>query len=59
MIFGNFAQGGILAYFRRYRLLVDVYSNAGTAQIALHANRFFDFDVRQPGALATATKLSA
>jgi len=59
MIFGNFAQGGILAYFGGIDLLVDVYSNAGTAQIALHANRFFDFDVRQPGALATATKLSA
>ena len=58
MIFGNFAQGGILAYFGGIDLLVDVYSNAGTAQIALHANRFFDFDVRQPGALATATKLS-
>ena len=59
MIFGNFAQGGILAYFGGIDLLVDPYSDAGTAQIALHVNRFFDFDLRQPQALATATKLSA
>ena len=57
MIFGNFAQGGILAYFGGIDLLVDPYSDAGTAQIALHVNRFFDFDLRQPGALSTATKL--
>ena len=59
MIFGNFAQGGILAYFGGIDLLVDPYSDAGTAQIALHVNRFFDFDLRQPGALATATKVAA
>ena len=59
MIFGNFQQGGILAYFGGIDLLVDPYSDAGTAQIALHVNRFFDFDLRQPQALATATKLSA
>ena len=59
MIFGNFAQGGIMAYFGGIDLLVDPYSDAGTAQIALHVNRFFDFDLRQPQALATATKLSA
>ena len=47
MIFGNFAQGGILAYFGGIDLLVDPYSDAGTAQIALHVNRFFDFDLRQ------------
>ena len=35
MIFGNFAQGGILAYFGGIDLLVDPYSDAGTAQIAL------------------------
>ena len=58
MIFGNFAQGGILAYFGGIDLLVDPYSAAGTAQIKLHVNRFFDFDVRQPGALSRAVKLS-
>ena len=59
MIFGNFAQGAIMAYFGGIDLLVDPYSAAGTAQIKLHVNRFFDFDIRQPGALATATKLTA
>jgi len=58
MLFGNFAQGGILAYFGGLDLLVDPYSAAGNAQIALHVNRFFDFDVRQPGALAKATQLT-
>lgn len=58
MIFGNFAQGGILAYFGGIDLLVDPYSAAGTAQIKLHVNRFFDFDLRQPGALSRAVKLS-
>ena len=59
MIFGNFAQGGILAYFGGIDLLVDPYSAAGNAQITLHVNRFYDFDIRQPGALATAVQLSA
>jgi HK97 family phage major capsid protein len=59
MIFGNFAQGGILAYFGGIDLLVDPYSAAGTAQIKLHVNRFYDFDLRQPKALATAVQLSA
>ena len=58
MIFGNFAQGAILAYFGGLDLLVDPYSDAGTAQIALHVNRFFDFDIRQPGAMSRAVKLS-
>ena len=59
MIFGNFAQGAIMAYFGGIDLLVDPYSAAGNAQIKLHVNRFFDFDIRQPGALATATALTA
>jgi HK97 family phage prohead protease/HK97 family phage major capsid protein len=58
MIFGNFAQGAILAYFGGIDLLVDPYSDAGTAQIALHVNRFFDFDLRQPGALSLANHLN-
>jgi HK97 family phage major capsid protein len=57
MIFGNFAQGGILAFFGGIDLLVDPYSDAGNAQIALHVNRFFDFDLRQPGALCRAFPL--
>jgi len=57
MVFGNFAQGAILAFFSGVDLLIDPYSNAGTAQIALHVNRFYDFDIRQAGALAKATQL--
>jgi HK97 family phage prohead protease len=58
MIFGNFAQGGLLAYFGGIDILIDQYSNASTAQIALHVNRFFDFGIRQGGALSRAVKLS-
>jgi len=58
MIFGNFAQGAILAYFGGIDLLVDPYSAAGTAQIKLHVNRFFDFDLRQPGALSLANHIT-
>ena len=59
MVFGNFAQGAILAYFGGLDLLIDPYSNAGTAQIALHVNRFFDFDLRQPTALSLANHFNA
>jgi HK97 family phage major capsid protein len=59
LCFGNFQQGGILAYFGGIDLLVDPYSDAGTAQIALHVNRFFDFDLRQPKALSIAKQLNA
>ena len=45
--FGDWAQGLVLAYFGGLDLLVDPYSNAGTAQIALHLNKFYDVDVRQ------------
>ena len=58
MCFGNFAQGAIMAYFGGIDLLVDPYSDAGTAQIALHVNRFFDFDLRQPKALSIAKHLN-
>ena len=59
MLFGNFQQGCILAYFGGIDLLVDPYSAAGTAQIVLHVNRFFDFDVRQAGALSKITDINA
>ena len=52
LLFGDFQLGIILAFFGGIDLLVDPYSNAGTAQIALHVNKFFDTDVRQAGALA-------
>ncbi len=50
--FGDFSLGVVMAFFGGIDLLVDPYSNAGTAQIALHVNKFYDVDVRQAGALA-------
>jgi len=58
MIFGNFSQGLILAYFGGIDLLVDPYSAAGNAQVTLHVNRFFDVAIRQPGAISRSTKLT-
>ena len=52
LLFGDFSAGMILAFFGGIDLLVDPYSNAGTAQIALHVNKFYDKAVRQSGALA-------
>jgi HK97 family phage prohead protease/HK97 family phage major capsid protein len=59
LLFGNFQQGAILAYFGGIDLLVDPYSAAGNAQIVLHVNRFFDFDVRQANALAKCNDAAA
>ena len=59
VVFGNFAQGLLLAYFGGLDLLVDPYSAAGNAQVTLHVNRFFDVAVRQPGALSICTDLAA
>jgi hypothetical protein len=53
VIFGDWAKGLILAYFGSLDLLVDPYSLAGTGQIALHLNRFYDVEVRQAGAFAS------
>jgi HK97 family phage prohead protease/HK97 family phage major capsid protein len=52
LLFGDYAQGMLLAFFGGVDLLVDPYSNAGTAQIALHVNKFYDTAVRQGGALS-------
>ena len=52
LLFGDFQLGMVLAFFGGIDLLVDPYSNAGTAQIALHVNKFYDTDVRQAGALS-------
>ena len=59
MAFGDFQLGMILAYFGGIDLLVDPYSSAGTAQINLHVNRFFDADIRQAGALAYTKDFAA
>ncbi len=52
LLFGDFGLGMVMAFFGGIDLLVDPYSNAGNAQIALHVNKFYDVDVRQAGALA-------
>ena len=57
IIFGDWAKGLVLAFFGGLDLLVDPYSNAGTAQIALHLNKFYDVDVRQSGAFASITNV--
>ena len=57
ILFGDFAQGLVLAYFGGLDLLVDPYSNAGNAQIALHLNKFYDVDVRQAGAFASVSNV--
>ena len=59
MVFGNFAQGLILAYFGGLDLLVDPFSAAGNAQVTLHVNRFFDVAIRQPGAFSICTDIEA
>ena len=52
LLFGDFGLGMVLAFFGGIDLLVDPYSNAGTAQIALHVNKFYDAEVRQGSALS-------
>jgi len=59
MVFGNFQQGLLLAYFGGLDLLVDPYSAAGNAQVTLHVNRFFDVAVRQPGAFSICKDIEA
>jgi hypothetical protein len=52
LCFGDWSKGMVLAFFGGVDILVDPYSNAGTARIALHVNKFYDAGVRQAGALA-------
>ena len=59
MVFGNFAQGLILAYYGGLDLLVDQYTLASNAQVTLHVNRFFDVAIRQPGAFSICTDIEA
>lgn len=58
LLFGDYAAGMLLAFFGGVDLLVDPYSNAGTAQIALHVNKFYDTAVRQGGAIAKLSNFS-
>jgi len=58
VLFGDFGASMLLAFFGGIDLLVDPYSNAGTAQIALHVNKFYDAAVRQADALACANDVA-
>jgi HK97 family phage prohead protease/HK97 family phage major capsid protein len=58
ILFGDWAAGLILVFFGGLDLLVDPYSDAGTAQIALHLNKFYDCEVRQAGAFAGITNVA-
>lgn len=51
ILFGNMRQAVIGAYFGGLDVLVDPYTNSGTAQIDLHVNRWFDVGLRQAGAI--------
>ena len=57
IVFGDWRAGLVLAFFGGIDVLVDPFSNAGTAQIALHVNKFYDVDVRQAGAFASITNV--
>lgn len=59
MLFGNFAQGGILAFYSGLDLLADPYSLSVSNQVRLIATRYFDFAVRQPGALCKVDQLKS
>lgn len=59
VIFGNFNQGLLLAYFGGIDLLVDPFSSAANAQVTLHVNRYFDVAVRQGGAFSICTDVVA
>ena len=57
--FGDFSLGLVMAFFGGIDLLVDPYSNAGTAQIALHVNKFYDVEMRQADAIAYTKDFAA
>ena len=57
LIFGDFAAGLMLAYFGGLDVLVDPFSDAGTGQVNLHLNKFYDCEVRQAGAFSRITNV--
>lgn len=59
MLFGNFAQGGILAFYSGLDLLADPFSLSVSNQVRLIATRYFDFAIRQGGALCKVDQLKA
>ena len=59
MVFGNFSQGLILAFFSGIDIMVDPFTAADNAQVKLHVNRFYDTAIRQPGAFSICTDIEA
>ena len=49
---GNWGQGGQGAKFGGLDVLVDPFSAAGTSQTRLYCTQFFDYGIRQGGAIA-------
>lgn len=52
LLFADWQKALVLAYFGGVDILVDPYSSAGTAQINLHVNKFYDCEVQRAGAVA-------
>tara|TARA_R110000765_G_scaffold225396_2_gene329404 strand:- start:525 stop:2363 length:1839 start_codon:yes stop_codon:yes gene_type:complete len=58
VIFGDWQKGLVLAFFGGIDLLVDPYTAAGTAQVSLHLNKFYDVGVRQSGAFSSKSAIT-
>ena len=58
VIFGDWQKGLVLAFFGGIDLLVDPYTAAGTAQVSLHLNKFYDVGVRQAGAFSSKSAIT-
>ena len=58
MLFGNFAQGTILAYFGGLDLEINRATYAKEGQVELVLSRWYDFAIRQAGAICKANALT-
>jgi len=59
VVFGNWAQGLIMAFWGGIDLEVNQFSQMRAQKIELHINRFYDVAVRQAAALTKATLLTS
>jgi HK97 family phage prohead protease/HK97 family phage major capsid protein len=59
LIFGNFAQGALLAKFGPMQFRVDPYSAGNTDEVILRAICYYDFAIRQPGAFSVMNDVVA
>ena len=58
MLFGNFTQGTILAYFGGLDLEINRATYAKEGQVELVLSRWYDFAIRQAGAICKANALT-